>query len=105
MRPDVLRVRRAVRALIRQGGGVMLSCLPGAGDQVRIECAVVGGRAELTVRCDGVRVPDASRRAVPGIRAECERAGLELGVLRIVPWHEPAAVTDLTEARDLLAAA
>jgi hypothetical protein len=105
MLPDVLRVRRAVRALLRQGGGIMLTRLPESGGHLRIECAVAGLRADLTVRCESSQALDAVRRAAAGVRAECERVGLDLGSLCVLPGREPAVATEIAEARELPVAA
>lgn len=105
MLPDVLRVRRAVRALLRQGGGIMLTCLPDSGGHLRIECTMAGRRAELAVRCEGALATDAARRAAAGVRAECERVGLDLGALCVLPCREPAVATEIAPARELPVAA
>lgn len=83
----------------------MLSRLPESGGQLRIECTVAGRRAELTVRCDALQAAEAARRAAPGIRAECERVGLDLGALCVLPCREPAVATEVSQARELPVAA
>jgi hypothetical protein len=88
MSPDCLRLRRLVRALLRQRGGAMLSALPASGIAVRIECAVGAGRAAVAV--GGAGFPGALTAEARGaITAECARAGVSLADLR---WNDRRAL-------------
>ena len=78
MSPDVLRLRRAVRALLRQGGGSMLTRLPESGVTMRLECAMTGDVVAITALSLARSAAELVAHACPGVRLECERVGCRL---------------------------
>lgn len=76
--PDVLQVRRAARALLRQRGGSLLMRLHGCGAEVRLECTLLPSSALMVARSSTVAGAEVLVRATEGVRAECQRAGCRL---------------------------
>lgn len=78
VRADRLRLRRAVRSLVGQRGGVMLLTLGALGAEVRIDCRM--GRAEvaLELATDRADAAEFLRGSFDLLRLECARLGLAL---------------------------
>lgn len=69
------QLRRAVRSLIGQRGGVMLLHAWGSGASMRIECGVQGAAAELRIACDDECAAAQVRSLAEVIGTECSRHG------------------------------
>lgn len=77
MSADVLQLRRVVRALLRQRGGIMLTTLPTSGARLRVECTLASRAACIDVACDAsvaAETVELIARFTPAMRMECDRA-------------------------------
>lgn len=78
VRADRLRLRRGVRSLVGQRGGVMLLTLASVAAEVRIDCrlARAGVSLELSTECAGAA--ELLRGSFEVLRTECARLGISL---------------------------
>jgi hypothetical protein len=77
MSADALQLRRAVRVLLRQRGGTMLTTLPACGVKLRVECTLASRGASIDVSCEATVTAedvDMIARFAPAVRMECDRA-------------------------------
>jgi hypothetical protein len=72
------QLRRAVRSLLGQRGGVMLMSAWGLGTEVRIECAVSGATTEIVVSTDDEATAALIRSLCDALSLECARCGCAL---------------------------
>lgn len=75
MSSDVRRLRRALRALLRQRGGSMVMRLPACGAPVRMDCSLDGCLAAVVIRSGTATVHSIAQMAFAALQAECARAG------------------------------
>lgn len=75
---DAGHLRRVVRALIRQRGGVMMLRLMSSHHEVRLSCTLQGARAIALAVESSEAGCAVVRDALAALRAECVRASVEL---------------------------
>lgn len=95
---DSLRLRRIVRALIRQRGGAMITTLPECGAALRVECTLHEGCATLSVAGEGCAPLGRIAEAHAAIEAECARVGMRLAELA---WSDPLEASDASAPRTI----
>jgi hypothetical protein len=79
LRTDRLRLRRALRSLVGQRGGVMLLTLDSFGAEVRIDCRISAAEVALELATDDADAAELLRGSFELLRTECARLGLALG--------------------------
>jgi len=72
------QLRRAVRSLLGQRGGVMLMTAWGLGTEVRIECTVSGATTEIVVSTDDEVTAAMIRSLCDALSLECAPCGCAL---------------------------
>ena len=72
------QLRRAVRSLLGQRGGVMLMTAWGLGTGVRIECTVSGATTAIVVSTDDEVTASMIRSLCDALSLECARCGCAL---------------------------
>lgn len=78
VRADRLRLRRGVRSLVGQRGGVMLLVLASVGAEVRIDCRMARPGVSLELATDCAEASELLRGSFELLRTECARLGLSL---------------------------